>query len=112
MWHRNVQHERNFELAVHSLMKLAIELEFPAEDAALALQWLQSVPRTIVTRLQGRSVTFPTWRTNAAEPLTEEERRTILSSFAEPLLPGEETAEEMERRIYGDRRDDPREVEL
>ena len=35
-----------------------------------------------------------------------------LRALAEPLQPGDETAAELEARIYGDRRDAPREVEL
>ena len=90
-------------------MTLTVEFDFPAAEAATAIQWLQSAPSTIVTRLQGRA---PFWQTSNRKKLTDEERRAILDSFSEPLLPGQETAEEMERRIYGDRRDAPREVEL
>ncbi|WP_035559444.1 hypothetical protein [Hymenobacter sp. IS2118] len=35
-------------------MKLAVELEFPEEQAALALEWLQSLPTGIAARLRGK----------------------------------------------------------
>ena len=94
-------------------MTLTVEFDFPAAEAATALQWLQSVPGSIVTRLQSRpTVRPPFWQLTTAPLLTMEEQQAILDSFAGPLLPGEETAEEMVARIYGDRRDAPRDVEL
>ena len=94
-------------------MTLAVEFDFPAAEATTAIQWLQTAPGSMVTRLQHRpTVRPPFWQLNPAKPLTAEEQQAILDSFAAPLLPGEETAEEMIARIYGDHRDAPRDVEL
>ena len=94
-------------------MKLAVELEFPDEQAALALQWLQNLPSSFVARLQGRQMSgIPSWLASRTTPLSDQERRAVLDELMAPLPEGAETADEMIQRIYGDRRDQPREVEL
>ena len=81
-------------------MKLAVELEFPAEEAA---SWC----------INGSLVQEAPMAFGAHLPkLSDAEQRAMLAELLAPLPEGAETAEEMITRIYGDRRDAPREVEL
>ena len=94
-------------------MKLAVELEFPAEKAAVAIQALQRLSSSFVVRINGSLVQKAPMAFGAHLPeLSEAEQRTMLAELSAPLPEGAETAEEMIARIYGDRRDAPREVEL
>ena len=36
-------------------MKLVVEIEFPAEEAATVIRWLQGLPSSIGVRILGRS---------------------------------------------------------
>lgn len=94
-------------------MKLAVELEFPAEKAAVAIQALQRLSSSFVVRINGSLVQQAPMAFGVHLPeLSEAEQRTMLAELSAPLPEGAETAEEMIARIYGDRRDAPREVEL
>ncbi len=89
-------------------MKVAVELEFPAERAAAAFQWLQSLPADIVAHFASCQphglVAQP-----ATEELSEAEQHQLLHEVFGSWK-SEESGEEMVRRIYADRQDQPREV--
>jgi hypothetical protein len=91
-------------------MKLAVELEFPDEQAGAAIQWLQSLPADFVARFQGRQQHEPV-ATPATEELSEAEQQRLLHEVFGSWQ-SEESGEEMVRRIYADRQDHPREVDL
>ena len=91
-------------------MKIDVQLEFPAEQAALALEWLQSLPADFVARFQGRQQLEPA-ATPATEELPEAEQHRLLHEVFGSWK-SEESGEEMVRRIYADRQDQPREVDL
>jgi len=91
-------------------MRIAVELEFPDEQAAAAFQWLQSLPADIVAHFIGRKQ----WELTA-EPTTEElseaeQQRLLHEVFGS--WQADESGEEMAHRIYADRQDQPREVDL
>ena len=91
-------------------MKIDVQLEFPAEQAALALEWLQSLPDGLIAHFEGRRNRKP-----AAMPATEElseaeQHRLLYEVFGS--WKSEESGEEMVRRIYADRQDQPREVDV
>ena len=91
-------------------MKLAVELEFPDEQAGAAIQWLQSLPADFVARFQSREQREPIANTTT-EVLSEAEQHRLLHEVFGSWK-SEESGEEMVRRIYADRQDQPREVEL
>jgi hypothetical protein len=91
-------------------MKLAVELEFPDEQAGAAIQWLQSLPANFVARFQGRQQRGPI-ATSATEELSEAEQYRLLHEVFGSWKSGE-SGEEIVRRIYADRQDQPREVNL
>ena len=91
-------------------MRVAVELEFPDDRAAAAFQWLQSLPADVVAyftnRPQRELVSKP-----ATEELSEAEQRQLLHEVFGSLQ-SDESGEELAQRIYADRQDQPREVEL
>ena len=91
-------------------MRLAVELEFPAEQAALALEWLQSLPDGLVAHFEGRKQR-ELIATPATEELPEAEQHRLLHEVFGSWK-SEESGEEMVRRIYADRQDQPREVDV
>ncbi|HEX8348858.1 MAG TPA: hypothetical protein VF598_02775 [Hymenobacter sp.] len=96
-------------------MKFALELEVPDEQAAAALQWLQSIPDGLVAKFRGKQ-NLPgeialLERNEAGEELTEAEQNRLLHEVF-GAWKSEESGEEMVRRIYADRQDQSREVDL
>ncbi len=94
-------------------MKFALELEVPEEQAAAALHWLKSIPNGLVAKFRGSQrlpgeVTMPE---AAEEDLSEAEQNRLLHEVFGSWK-SEESGEEMVRRIYADRQDQPREVDL
>jgi hypothetical protein len=91
-------------------MKIDVQLEFPAEQAALALEWLQNLPNGLVARFQGRAQR-ELIATPATEELSEAEQNQLLHEVFGSWKSAE-SGEEMVRRIYADRQDQPRAVDL
>jgi len=94
-------------------MKFALELEVPDEQAVAALHWLQNIPDGLTAKLRGKQhlpgeVSGPD---ADAEELPEVEQSRLLHEVFGSWK-SEETGEEMVRRIYADRQDQPREVNL
>lgn len=91
-------------------MKVAVELEFPAERAAAAFQWLQSLPADIVAHFASRQprglVAQP-----ATEELSEAEQQQLLHEVFGSWQ-SNESGQELVQSIYADRQDQPREVDL
>ena len=95
-------------------MKFALELEVPDEQAAAALHWLQSIPQGLVVKFRGKQrlpseVALP--EAGGSEDLSEAEQNRLLHEVFGSWK-SEESGEEMVRRIYADRQDQPREVDL
>ena len=98
-----------------SLMKLALELEVPEGQAAAALQWLQNIPAGLVAKFRGGQLLpgaapLP-GAAEADEELPEAEQHRLLHEVFGSWK-SEESGDEMVRRIYADRQDLPREVNL
>jgi hypothetical protein len=91
-------------------MKLAVELEFPDEQASAAIQWLQSLPVGFVARFQGHQQREPV-ATPATEELSEAEQHRLLHEVFGSWK-SEESGEDLISQIYGSRQDQPREVNL
>lgn len=91
-------------------MRVAVELEFPDDRAAAAFQWLQSLPDDFVAHFAGRTQRAPVSKP-ATEELSEAEQRRLLHEVFGSWQ-SDESGEELARRIYADRQDQPREVEL
>jgi predicted Zn-dependent peptidase len=91
-------------------MRIAVELEFPDNRAAAALQWLQSLPADVVAHFVGRKqaglVANP-----ATEELSEAEQYQLLHEVFGSWQ-SDESSEELVRSLYADRQDQPREVDL
>lgn len=95
-------------------MKFALELEVPDEQAAAALHWLQSIPQGLVAKFRGNQrlpgeVALP--EMGDSEDLSEAEQNRLLHEVFGSWQ-SEESGEEMVRRIYADRQDQPRDVDL
>lgn len=96
-------------------MKLAVELEFPEEQAALALEWLQSLPTGIAARLRGKGKKLAEKQT-AGAPKAD----TTLSAAEEQQLlhelfgawKSDVSGDEMNRAIDEAQQTGHREVEL
>ena len=96
-------------------MKFALELEVPDEQAIAALRWLQSIPSGLVAKFRGgqprpSEVTLPGTDATSEELPEAEQHRLLHEVFGS--WKSEESGEEMVRRIYADRQDQPREVNL
>ena len=93
-------------------MKIALELEFPDEQAAAFMQRLQSLPGLTARflRLQPDQQTEQPASELAGE-LTEAEQKALLYKVFGGWQ-SEVSGDEMVRQIYADRRDEPREVNL
>ncbi|MFC6225984.1 hypothetical protein ACFP2F_22260 [Hymenobacter artigasi] len=93
-------------------MKIALELEFPDEQAAAFMQRLQSLPGLTARFLRLRPE--PQVSPSAAEvtdELTEAEQKALLYKVFGSWQ-SDVSGDEMVRQIYADRRDEPREVNL
>lgn len=89
-------------------MKLALELEFPDDQAANVLRLLQNTPN-----VTARILTHPAvagFSTTTAELSEAEQTRLLHEVFGS--WQSEESGDELNRRLYADRQDQPREVEL
>lgn len=89
-------------------MKLALELEFPDEQAANVLRLLQNTPH-----VTARILTHPAAAGfSAPAPDLSEAEQTRLLHEVFGSWQSEENGDELNRRLYADRQDQPREVEL
>lgn len=86
-------------------MKLALELEFPDDQAARVLRLLQSVPD-----VTARILPHPASVGMESELSPAEQSRLLHEVFGS--WKSEESGEDMVRRLYADRQDHPREVNL
>ncbi|WP_151087720.1 hypothetical protein [Hymenobacter baengnokdamensis] len=91
-------------------MKIDVQLEFPAEQAAVALEWLQSLPDGLVAHFEGRRKREAV-ATPATEELSEAEQHALLDQVFGSWQQ-EEGEEDLLSQIYGGRHDAPREVNL
>jgi 2-phospho-L-lactate transferase/gluconeogenesis factor (CofD/UPF0052 family) len=88
-------------------MKLALELEFSDNQAAHVLRLLQSIPD-----VTARILPHPASATADTEAELSPEQQRILLHEVFGSWKSEESGEDMVRRIYADRQDQPREVNL
>jgi len=93
-------------------MKIAFELEFPDEQAADAFRWLQNLPAGWAARWKQRRIKPPVASSPASQPSLSETEQNQLLHEVFGSWKSEESGDEMVRRIYADRRDQPREVNL
>ncbi|AMR27043.1 hypothetical protein A0257_07915 [Hymenobacter psoromatis] len=91
-------------------MKVAVELEFPAERAAAAFQWLQSLPADIVAHFTSRQPHGLVAQPGKEELSVAEQHQLLHEVFGS--WQSDESAEELVRSIYADRQDQSREVDL
>jgi hypothetical protein len=93
-------------------MKIALELEFPDEQAAAFMQRLQSLPGLTARflRLRPEAQTSPVV-SEAVGELTDAEQKALLYKVFGSWQ-SDVSGDEMVRQIYDDRRDEPREVNL
>ncbi|MDO7849680.1 hypothetical protein Q5H92_25175 [Hymenobacter sp. M29] len=93
-------------------MKIALELEFPDEQAAAFMQRLQSLPGLTARflRLRPEPQVSPI-AAEATDELTEAEQKALLYKVFGSWQ-SDVSGDEMVRQIYADRRDEPREVNL
>lgn len=93
-------------------MKIALELEFPDEQAAAFMQRLQSLPGLTARFLRLRpEVQASAVVSEASGELTEAEQKALLYKVFGGWQ-SDVSGDEMVRQIYADRRDEPREVNL
>ena len=93
-------------------MKIALELEFPDEQAAAFMQRLQSLPGLTARFLRLRpEVQVSAVVSEASGELTEVEQKALLYKVFGSWQ-SDVSGDEMVRQIYADRRDEPREVNL
>ncbi|MBD2769927.1 hypothetical protein IC235_18715 [Hymenobacter sp. BT664] len=100
-------------------MKIALELEFPDEQAALVMRQLQGLPEITVRFLgpeaiEQRSVSAARSLRGPAQPtehLSEQQQNELLDQVFGSWQ-SDETDEELVRQIYAARQDNPRDVTL
>ncbi len=92
-------------------MRVALELEFPDEQAASVMRQLQNVPHLTIRFLETDALAQQDKQFSEKEPLSEQEQHALLDQVFGSWQ-SEENGEEMVRRIYADRQDQPREVDL
>ena len=93
-------------------MKIALELEFPDEQAAAFMQRLQSLPGLTARFLPLRpEVQVSAVVSESSGELTEAEQKALLYKVFGSWQ-SDVSGDEMVRQIYADRRDEPREVNL
>ena len=92
-------------------MRVALELEFPDEQAASVMRLLQALPGLTIRFLQ-----VDQYRAHRTLPIVD---KKLTAAEEEALLhevfgswKSAESGEEMVRRLYTDRQDQPREVDL
>jgi DNA topoisomerase VI subunit B len=86
-------------------MKLALELEFPDDQAANVLRLLQSVPD-----VTARILTHPASASlGTAIPLSEADRQRLVHELFGSWQ-SEESGEELARQLQEDRQDTPRDI--
>ena len=93
-------------------MKIALELEFPDEQAAAFMQRLQSLPGLTARflRLRPEAQMSPAVSEVTGELNDAEQKALLYKVFGS--WQSDVSGDEMVRQIYGDRRDEPREVNL
>ena len=91
-------------------MRVALELEFPDEQAASVMRQLQSLPEMTIRFLGPRNA-LTTQLPARKSPLSEQEQNELLDKVFGSWQQ-EEGEEDLMTQIYGSRRDAPREVNL
>jgi|GEM_PF-3475077 len=100
-------------------MKIALELEFPDEQAALVMRQLQGLPEMTIRFLGPNAI--EQWSLRAARPLRDpvhpteylsEQQQNKLLDQVFGSWQSDETGEELVRQIYEARQDNPRDVTL
>lgn len=96
-------------------MKVALELEFPDEQAASVMRQLQELPDMTIRLLQTNALTHlqssDSQYTNTRIHLSEQEQNDLLDKVFGSWQ-SDETGEELVRQIYEARQDKPRDVNL
>ena len=92
-------------------MRVALELEFPDEQAASVMRQLQSLPEMTIRFLKTDAQARATDSLSSKEPLSEQEQHALLDQVFGSWQQ-EEGEEDLLSQIYGSRRDAPREVNL
>ncbi|MET4108011.1 hypothetical protein [Hymenobacter sp. UYP22] len=90
-------------------MNLALELEFPDDQAANVLRLLQSVP-DVTARILTHPATRP-YVASATAPKSEAELEQLFQRLA-GAWQSEESGEELARQLQQDRQDTPRGIAL
>ena len=90
-------------------MRVALELEFPDEQAASVMRQLQNLPEMTIRFL--KTDAHATEQLTSKEPLSEQEQHALLDQVFGSWQQ-EEGEEDLLSQIYGGRRDAPREVNL
>ncbi|MDJ0367439.1 hypothetical protein QMK33_20005 [Hymenobacter sp. H14-R3] len=92
-------------------MKVALELAFPDEQAASVMRLLQAVPGLTMRFLQVDQYREQSTLQTADKKQTAAEEQVLLHEVFGSWKSAE-SGEEIVRRIYADRQDQPREVEV
>jgi len=92
-------------------MRVALELEFPDEQAASVMRQLQSLPEMTIRFLKTDAQYLDNEILSSREPLSEQEQHAMLDQVFGSWQQ-EKGEEDLLSQIYGSRRDAPREVNL
>lgn len=92
-------------------MKVALELEFPDEQAASVMRQLQSLPKMTIRFLETDAQAQYAEQLKGKTPLSEQEQHALLDKVFGSWQQ-DEGEEDLMSQIYGSRRDAPREVNL
>lgn len=92
-------------------MKVALELEFPDEQAASVMRQLQNLPEMTIRFLKTDAQLPQASQLSSKETLSEQEQHALLDQVFGSWQQ-EEGEEDLLSQIYGGRRDAPREVNL
>ena len=90
-------------------MRIALELEFPDEQAASVMWQLQNVPQMTIRFLETDAQAQPPRQLGSKEPLSGQAQHALLDQLFGSWQQ-EEGEEDLLSQIYGSRRDAPREV--
>jgi len=92
-------------------MKIALELEFPDEQAASIMVWLQNLPSG-VAHFVGRKTTTAIQPDLSTAPVKSEAELGQLFQQLAGSWQSNESGEELARQLYEARSDQPRDIEL
>ena len=92
-------------------MRVAVELEFPDEQAASVMRQLQSLPQMTIRFLETDAQVQHDKQPGGNAPLSVQEQHALLDEVFGSWQQ-EEGEEDLLSQIYNSRRDEPREVNL